>query len=454
MLIILFYIILKKIINIDYLITCFEEKGVKNKMKGYFKKGLVCGIIFLFLGASAIPCISANTGKDELIKNNLSTFDLYDEVHVNNNYINHPNLTKGYYLTIQEGIKYVNLGGTVYVHNGTYYAQDPNDIIIDKTLKLIGENEDEWGNDTIIPKIDGNYSDQYIIEIKCNDATIEGFNITQSRKTNLDDSGIYLSGANNNLIYNNEIFDNNIGIYLHSSTNNTISHNNISNCTVDGIYIRQSNNNNINWCNITNCGIDPTEDRGHGIFIEQVPQAPNESNKMEFNDISNSQCGVSVIKSKDIFIHNNQIHHCYKNGIWLQSETTSIITYNNIFLNGKDGHKWTGGVVLDGCTIYENSINCNNIINNYLNNVLVFQSIVYNEKNGLFTNGLTHNNIIQNKYEDGKQVSGSGILPPLKSLIIWAQGNYWNPYSKFKGPIWTLPRDIDLNEPPICPLLP
>ena len=49
--------------------------------KGLYKKGLVFGIILLFIGASVVPCISGNTEKISPV----SSVEINDEVSLTDN---------------------------------------------------------------------------------------------------------------------------------------------------------------------------------------------------------------------------------------------------------------------------------------------------------------------------------------------------------------------------------
>ena len=98
------------------------------------------------------------------------------------------------YTTIQEGINAASNGDTIYVYNGTYYEN----IVIKKTINLVGENKD-------ITTIDG-YSDELnlVIHISADNVEITGFTIRNSRD-NYYCLGVILNNSNYNTIYNNTI---------------------------------------------------------------------------------------------------------------------------------------------------------------------------------------------------------------------------------------------------------
>jgi len=137
--------------------------------------------------------------------------------------------------TIQEGIDNSSTGDTVFVYNGSYFET----IIIKKSINLIGENK----NSTII---NGNNSSYPVLEIsaeyvKVSDLTIKnseiGIYLENTSGSNIIDKNIikgcskaiYLLDSHKNLITNNTIKDNNIGISLNLSYKNNFFYNNFIN---------------------------------------------------------------------------------------------------------------------------------------------------------------------------------------------------------------------------------
>ncbi|KYK26414.1 hypothetical protein AYK20_08935 [Thermoplasmatales archaeon SG8-52-1] len=170
----------------------------------------------------------------------------------------------GNYTKIQDAIDNSSNNDTIYVF-GKIYNEN---IVINKSINLVGSDK----NSTIIR---GNNS-LYIIFIKSSWVNITGFtiksgkmgiyasgtnysfnnisdNIFEESKNNLiknnkfsdDNKAIVLNRwADNNLIFNNNLTDNFIGISLYSSFKNQIDKNHISNCT-NGVYLSYSTNNTI-----------------------------------------------------------------------------------------------------------------------------------------------------------------------------------------------------------------
>ena len=119
-----------------------------------FRKGLLLGIIFLFIGASIIPLTGTAIEKTTIMDSK----------------------SGGY---IQDLIDNASNGDTIYIPSGTYYEN----IVINKSISLIGKDK----NTTII---DGNKSGDVVI-IYADWVNISGFKIQNSGFSCLDgDVGI------------------------------------------------------------------------------------------------------------------------------------------------------------------------------------------------------------------------------------------------------------------------
>jgi len=190
--------------------------------------------------------------------------------------------------TVQEAINIAAPGDTIFVHIGTYYEN----ILVDKTVSLIGENKDEtivYGNGT-----------GSVISLKANDINIQGFTIKNS-SDRLYDSGIFIDRrSSGNSISLNTISNNNDGITLYSSSDNIVSNNTISNNTSNGIVLYSSNNN---------------------IFSG--------------NTISNNSDGISLYSSSNNMFSRNTISN-NKNGIYPAFDSINSTIYHNNFNNGKN----------------------------------------------------------------------------------------------------------------------
>ena len=142
---------------------------------------------------------------------------------------------------IQEAIDIANEGDTIFVYDGVYYER----IIINKSIKLIGENREK----TIINGM-GNGS---CIEIKADNVYISNFTIING------DVGIKLNFSSYNKIFNCNVSNNNYGVYAENSVYNEISHCIISFNNYSGIWLIHFSSHNI----ISNCSI--YSNKGDGI---------------------------------------------------------------------------------------------------------------------------------------------------------------------------------------------
>ena len=199
-----------------------------------YKKGIVFGIIILFIGMSVVPSTAI---KVMIEKPSTASFDgntLYVGGSGPNNYT-----------SIQSAVDDSVDGDTVFVYDDSspYYES----ILMNKSINLVGEN-----NYTTI--IDASESGD-VIHISVDFVHVSGFTIQDCEKyeagidirsdNNVIDNNIItlnydglncINQADNNLITNNTITFNFIGIVFYNSHNNTMSNNDISFNDFKGIY--------------------------------------------------------------------------------------------------------------------------------------------------------------------------------------------------------------------------
>jgi nitrous oxidase accessory protein len=205
---------------------------------------------------------------------------------------------------IQNGIDAADPSDTIFVYNGTYFEN----LVIDKSIILIGENKDS----TIIDgRIVGN-----TIKVNADYVTIKNFTITHSGLI-YPLSGINLS-SNHNIIENNFITDNFYGLTVYFSHENIISGNIIQNDENCGIYISNSKNNSI-----FNNTIKNNYFNGVGLYYS------SDNNIIENNNfINNGFCGVNIrISSGNKVINNN----FSDNNIGIHLPSYPNIAENNTF---------------------------------------------------------------------------------------------------------------------------
>ena len=188
------------------------------------------------------------------------------------------------YSTIQEAINIATPGDTIFVHNGTYYE----DIVINKSVSLIGENRD-------LTIIYGGYKAIYVVSIAADDVNIEGFTI---KKVGLVPfiSGIAVVSRGGNIIHNNKIADIYKGLVIIYSANNVVSGNIIS-------------------------------DNYYGVSLYS-----SSNNVFSGNIISDNYYGVSLYfySNGNMFFHNN-----FHDAVQASSDSVSVWNYSN------EGNYWT-----------------------------------------------------------------------------------------------------------------
>ncbi|AXI25458.1 hypothetical protein CFE53_04650 [Methanofervidicoccus sp. A16] len=389
------------------------------------------------------------------------------------------------YSTIQRAIDAAKDGDVIVVRDGIYYEN----LVINKSIILKSEN----GPENCI--IDGNNSGNVIV-INVDGVTIDGFTVRGAggwfnagirvisggaggwfnagirvisggaggwfnagirvisggaggwfnagirvisdnniiRNNSISDNwiGIYLSSSNNNTISGNDISDNGCGIYLSSSNNNTISGNDISDNNWGGIHLDSSSNNNIKNNTFINDGIfivggslkhwdhtiknntvndkplyylknqrggEVPEDAGQVILVNCSEMI------VENLSISNTDVGIVLGFSSQIVIRNNNISNNWR-GIYLSSSNNNTISGNDISDNN-----W-GGIRLYSSS--NNTISGNDILDNNWggihldssnNNTISGNDISDNEDDGIYLSSSNNNTISGNDISD----NGCGI---------------------------------------------
>ena len=189
-------------------------------------KCIVLGIVFLFISVS----FTGSTNSLSMSKSQTLTFE-GNTLYVGGNGTSN-------YSKIQDAIDNATNGDTVFVYD--YSSPYVENIIIDKSIDLIGENREK----TVI---DGNQIG-IVVSIDADEVNISGFTI-QNCSYGYNYAGIRIY-SNHNIIKNNNICLNSasgivLSDYNNPSNNNTITGNNITSNNEDGISFRYYSNNNI-----------------------------------------------------------------------------------------------------------------------------------------------------------------------------------------------------------------
>ena len=269
------------------------------------------------------------------------------------------------YAKIQWAVNNASAGDTIIVRDGIYYEN----IFVSKQLTIKSEKGPE--NCIVIGTGSGG-----VFAIGADGTRIEGFTITGSWY------GISIY-SNNNSILNNNISNNDAGIFLKCSNNNSIS-NNIISLNYDGIYLYDSNDNSI-----SNNEISLNDD--DGIYLWH-----SNNNSISNNEISLNYWGISIDRSDNNSISNNNISLNDYDGIYIWYSNNNSISNNTISLN-------YGGMFLGGSN--SSSISNNTISLNYWSINLHYSNNISISNNNISLN----NHGISLYYSNNSSISNNGI---------------------------------------------
>lgn len=266
------------------------------------------------------------------------------------------------YTSIHQAIRAAVNGDTVWVEYGIYYEKN---LLIDKSIILKGINH---------PVLDGERKYE-IISIKSSHVTINGFIITHSGISSMEDiAGIKLYDCHDVVIENNILEDTFFGIYTQNGTNCTIRYNQLKAISKT----EQQSGNGIHCWKCDGMHITANTVTGHrdGIYFEFVTNSViwrnTSSQNLRYglhfmfshhdtytdNIFRNNGSGVSVM-----FTHGVKMIHNYfednwgdaANGLLLKEISDSYIA-NNHFLKNTSGIYMEGGSrILIEKNVFENN---------------------------------------------------------------------------------------------------
>ncbi|MCQ1534572.1 cell surface protein [Methanosarcina sp. KYL-1] len=170
---------------------------------------------------------------------------------------------KGDYTGIQEAVNAANPRDTILVNPGTYEVN----LKVDRELKIWSDSRKP--GDTIIRAAD---LAENAVEIGADRVTFSGFGIEGSEK-----AGVYLKGADNCYINNNEISGSEYGIHLENSSRNVMS-NNVLSLNEIGIRLEASGKNTIQTNVIAynyGYGVSLAESTGNQIYDNYFKNVEN-----------------------------------------------------------------------------------------------------------------------------------------------------------------------------------
>lgn len=296
------------------------------------RKCLVIGIILLFAGTCIIPAIAQDTEKQSSRGNWL---------YVGGN-------GPGNYSRIQDAINDSSDGDTVFVYDDSSPYHEF--IIINKTISLIGENQDT----TIIE----GYNDikRHIIQINASDVHLHRFTI----KNNMiiwppDDYKVIQIFSDNNDISENILTDIADGIEINHASGNKIHDNIITNGTLycTAVWIKYGNKNEIfnNTISSIPWGINidgellhhPSKGSGgNKVYKNSITHIQHTGisisgynskfNIIHENYISGTEVGISISWGDFFFVYFNEITNC-SYGIGRVNTGFTVIMKNNFMNN-------------------------------------------------------------------------------------------------------------------------
>jgi nitrous oxidase accessory protein len=313
--------------------------------------------------------------------------------------------------SVQQAVDLSQNGDTVLVDPGTYMEKN---IIIQKSITLKGVN---------YPVLDG--ENKYaIISIKASNATIEGFRLQHTGRSEIRDLGaIMIYDSYKVSVLNNILEDTNFGVYVQNSKRCTIKDNSITAYGKDEV----QSGNGIHCWRSDSLVIIGNKIKGHrdGLYFEFVKNSLiwrnvstrnvrygihfmfSNRNTYVSNIFERNEAGVAVMYSKNIHMYNNHFLNNWGDaayGILLKDIADSDVSGNYFTKN-------TVGLHMEGC----NRIKfCKNIFNNNGWAVKISASCDGND--------FTRNNFAGNTFDIG--TNGSLVLNTFT-------GNYWDKYEGY-----------------------
>ncbi len=249
--------------------------------------------------------------------------------------------------------------------------------------------------------------------------------------------GLVICESENNIVENNEVYENMYGIYfIWKANKNTAKGNyvhdnecdgiqlwyNTMHCTVDGnrvennhrigIYLQSSNHHNIIRNNYV------SGNRAHGIEA----YAGSSYNTFEGNTVEgNKSCGIILVFCIQNTLHNNTIRNNKRNGI--QAHTVrGLAMFNHKMLNNIVYGNGEHGIVVASTKSHKKTA---------YNNVVTGNTVYNNKKDGIYLEGATEltlrNNIFAGNKGCGINNAGGGTTFKARSYNnAWgnAAGNY------------------------------
>jgi parallel beta-helix repeat protein len=232
------------------------------------------------------------------------------------------------YPTIKKAVEEANTGDTVFVRKGTYNVDEPNQIIIDKPLSLIGEDV----SSTIVNQIPLPYGYGGItITVAASDVTISGLTITNSglaiqlrNWAAVQENGSYISNVR---IIGNKILNSEEGIWVETGNNVVLKNNEISGSYNFAIHVYpQGRNVLISENNIIGNGL--AKFSGGGVYLWGATNTT-----IAYNSFSANLYSMDLYFCGPTYIYGNNITDNQYGILFNEACHNATVTGNNIVGN-------------------------------------------------------------------------------------------------------------------------
>ncbi len=304
----------------------------------------------------------------------------------------------GNYSSIQDAINDAMPGDTIFVYDDSspYYEN----VVIYKPIMLKGENKSTT-------MIIGN-GKLHAIEVFADNVVITGFTVKNRKKF----SSIYIE-ANNTIIKNNILINSSYGIIINSCNSNYIERNTFTLNRWVGIHLYLSYNNLIlnNFIFQNKCD---------GIDLDS-----SDKNIIKNNSIVSNQIGIEIYKSNDNIIINNKIYRNIGIEAFIGSGICILDSVNNSIIENNVSNNECGiSLVKTNDTKIENNTISNQeagiTLSSSLNNSIM-NNVILNNTNGLLIYRSTKNLIMYNKFLNNKRQAYF-----VNSFLNRWDRNYWD----------------------------
>jgi len=348
------------------------------------RKCLAVGIILLFVGTCIIPAIAQESEKPSQSTSR-------------GNWLYVGGSGPGNYSKIQDAINASSNGDTVFVYDDSSpYLEN---LIINKSIHLCGENKEttiinagSHGNGIILTADNVNIT---FFTIENSDLYHKAINMSNSNystiyrniiKNNTGGGMLIWTSANNNMITENIVINNNYGITISNNFGNTIANNYIVHNKYEGITVGSHSNNTI----IRNNTI--SSNGNFGILLGWWPEYKN--NLISGNYISNHSKGIILSGVSNFVVSNNTI---IDNGIGIDLGGIYNIIINNQIVNNSK------------CGLNSDISSSDNIISNnsFLKNGILNYDPNHNE---FYNNTVNGRPLILLKTETGRVIENAGQI--------------------------------------------